>query len=287
MISSKTKLFAIIGDPVERSLSPAMHNAAFRALGLDCRYIAIQVPKGTLADVVKAIRKLRITGFNVTHPHKVEIVRLLDGLDESAKLVGAVNTVKTERGKLIGYNTDGAGAVLALKRGVSKLAGRRAVLLGAGGAARAIAFSLVKAGAKLTLANRTAAKARGLAAEIKRKLGVGVAVVSIKKRALTDAIKQADLLVNATTIGMAPDVNETLVTAGMMHRRLVVNDIVYEPLETKLLREAKRAGARTVNGLGMLVNQGALALEIWTGKRAPVKVMEVAAKRELQRRSMG
>lgn len=287
MISNKTKLFAIIGDPVERSLSPAMHNAAFRALGLDCRYIAIQVPKGTLADVVKAIRKLRITGFNVTHPHKVEIVRLLDGLDESAKLVGAVNTVKIERGKLIGYNTDGAGAVLALKREAGKLAGRRVVLLGAGGAARAIAFSLVKAGAKLTLANRTAAKARGLAAEIKRKLGVGVAVVSIKKRALTDAIKRADLLVNATTIGMAPNVNETLATAGMMHRKLVVNDIVYEPLETKLLREAKRAGARTVNGLGMLVNQGALALEIWTGKRAPVKVMEAAAKRELKRRSMG
>lgn len=284
MISSKTKLFAIIGDPVERSLSPAMHNAAFRALGLDCRYIAIQVPKGTLADVVKAMRKLRITGFNVTHPHKVEIVRLLDRLDESAKLVGAVNTVKTERGKLIGYNTDGAGAVRALEREVGKLAGRRVVLLGAGGAARAIAFSLVKAGAKLTLANRTASKARRLAAEIKRKLGVEVAVVSIKKRALTEAIKRADLLINATTIGMAPKVNETLVTADMMHRRLVVNDIVYEPLQTKLLREAKCAGAKTVNGLGMLVNQGALALEIWTGKRAPVKVMEAAAKRELQRR---
>jgi len=284
MITSKTKLFAIIGDPVERSLSPAMHNAAFKALGLDCRYIAIQVPKGTLVDVVKAIRKLRITGFNVTHPHKVEIVRLLDGLDDSAKLVGAVNTVKAERGKLTGYNTDGAGAVLALKRGAGKLAGRRVVLLGAGGAARAIAFSLAKAGAKLTLANRTASKARRLAAEIKRKLGVEVAVASIKKRALTDAIKRADLLVNATTIGMAPNVNETLATAGMMHRKLVVNDIVYEPLETKLLREAKRAGARTVNGLGMLVNQGALALEIWTGKRAPVKVMEAAAKRELRRR---
>jgi len=287
VISSKTKLFAIIGDQVERSLSPAMHNAAFKALGLDCRYIAIQVPKGTLADVVKAIRRLRITGFNVTHPHKVEIVRLLDGLDESARLVGAVNTVKIERGKLIGYNTDGAGAALALEREAGKLAGRRAVLLGAGGAARAIAFSLVKAGAKLTLANRTAAKARGLAAEIKRKLGVEVAVVSIRKRALTDAIKQADLIVNATTIGMAPNVNETLATAGMMHRKLVVNDIVYEPLQTRLLREAKRAGAKTVNGLGMLVNQGALALEIWTGKRAPVKVMEVAAKRELRRRSMG
>jgi len=286
MISSKTKLFAIIGDPVERSLSPAMHNAAFRALGLDCRYIAIQVPKGTLADVVKAMRKLRITGFNVTHPHKVEIVRLLDRLDESAKLVGAVNTVKTERGKLIGYNTDGAGAVRALEREVGKLAGRRVVLLGAGGAARAIAFSLVKAGAKLTLANRTASKARRLAAEIKRKLGVEVAVVSIKKRALTEAIKRADLLINATTIGMAPKVNETLVTADMMHRRLVVNDIVYEPLQTKLLREAKCAGAKTVNGLGMLVNQGALALEIWTWKRAPAKVMEAAAKRELRRRSI-
>ncbi len=284
MISGKTKLFALIGDPVEQSLSPAMHNAVFKALGLDCAYVALRVPKVMLADAMAGVRALGIAGLNVTHPHKVSIAGILDELDESASSVGAVNTVKNERGKLTGFNTDGAGAVRALEREVGKLAGRRAVLFGAGGAARAIAFSLVQAGVELTIANRTAVKAQVLAAEVERKFGTKVALVGIERRALGEAVKRADLLINATTIGMRPNVNQTLVTADMMHRGLVVNDIVYEPLQTKLLREAKRAGARTVNGLGMLVQQGALAFEVWTGKRAPIKVMEGAVKRELRRR---
>jgi shikimate dehydrogenase len=199
-------------------------------------------------------------------------------------MMGAVNTVKNERGKLIGFNTDGRGATLALEREVGKLRGRKVLLLGAGGAARAIAFSLVQAGARLTIANRTASKAKRLAAVIDRKLGVKVTQVNLEKRALADAVKRADIVINATTTGMFPNVNDTLVTAGVMHRGLIVNDIVYEPVQTRLLREAKKAGARAVNGLGMLVHQGALAFEIWIGKRAPVKVMEAAVKRELRRR---
>lgn len=283
-MSARTKLFALIGDPVERSLSPAMHNAAFRALGLDCTYVALRVPRAMLADAVAGVRAIGMAGLNVTHPHKVGIIGLLDELDESAEMVGAVNTVKNERGKLIGFNTDGRGATLALEREVGKLRGRKVLLLGAGGAARAIAFSLVQAGARLTIANRTASKAKRLAAVIDRRLGVKVTQVNLEKRALADAVKRADIVINATTTGMRPNVNETLVTAGVMHRGLIVNDIVYEPVQTRLLREAKKAGARTVNGLGMLVHQGALAFEIWTGKRAPVKVMEAAAKRELLRR---
>jgi shikimate dehydrogenase len=283
-MTKTTKLFALIGDPVERSLSPEMHNAAFDALGLDCAYIALRVPSEMLADVVEGIRAIRLAGFNVTHPHKVKIIGLLDKLDESAKMVGAVNIVKNVGGKFVGFNTDGDGAVRALESKVDKLSGKKILLLGAGGAARAIAFSLARAGAKLTVANRTAPSAKGLVATINKKLGVKAGHVALKKNILVGEIRRSNILINATSTGMYPDVDRTLVTADMMHRGLMVNDIVYEPLQTRLLREAKKAGARTIDGLGMLVHQGAMAFEIWTGKRAPVKVMEATVKRELSRR---
>jgi shikimate dehydrogenase len=278
-----TKLIALIGDPVERSLSPAMHNAAFEALGLDYAYLALRVPRAALEGAIASARVINMAGMNVTHPHKVNILSLLDDLDESAKLAGAVNTVKNDKGRLIGYNTDGAGAVRALENEVGELAGRRVLLLGAGGAGRAIAFSLAEKGAELTIANRTASKARELATAIKRNFGVDVRHAGIGRRELARAIKWADILINATTVGMYPKVDQTLVTADMMHRGLIVNDIVYEPIRTRLLREAKKAGARTVTGLGMLIHQGALSFKIWTGRQAPIKVMIAAAKRELRR----
>jgi len=282
-VTSGTKLIALIGDPVERSLSPVMHNAAFEALGLDYAYLALRVPQAALEGAIASARVINMAGMNVTHPHKINILSLLDELDESAELVGAVNTVKNDRGRLIGYNTDGAGAVRALEGEVGKLAGRKVLLLGAGGAARAIAFSLVKAGAELTIANRTASRAKELATVIKRNSGVDVGQTGIGRGELAGAVERADILINATAVGMYPDVNRVLVTADMMHRGLIVNDIVYEPLQTRLLREAKKAGARTVTGLGMLIHQGALSFEIWTGRRAPIKVMAAAAKRELRR----
>ena len=281
MISAKTKLFALIGDPVKGSLSPAMYNAAFKALGLDCAYVALRVPREMLADAIAGVRALGIAGLNVTHPHKIGILDLLDELDESASSVGAVNTVKNDRGKLIGFNTDGPGAVEALKQKVGGLKGSRVLLLGAGGAARAIAFSLAKEGAGLTIANRTVDKARALASAIEEKLGARVTISELERAVLVGAIKRSDILINATAVGMSPVADRTFVTADMMHRGLVVFDIVYEPLRTKLLREAKRAGANTIDGLGMLVNQGALAFEILAGKRAPIEVMEEAAKRGL------
>lgn len=284
MISTKTKLFAIIGDPVEGSLSPAMHNAVFRALGLDCVYLAFNVPRAELAGAIEGARALGLAGLNVTHPHKIAVVGLLDELDESASLVGAVNTIKNEKGKLIGFNTDGEGAVRALERKVGKLKGKRVLLLGAGGAGRAIAFSLAKAGAKLTVANRTVSRAEELARSIKRKLGASVKLVGLGKAELAPAIKSAEVLINSTSVGMRPDVDKTLVISDMMHPGLVVNDIVYEPLRTRLLREAERAGAKVVDGLGMLVHQGALAFEIWTGKKPPIEIMEGEARRELRRR---
>jgi len=283
MTSSETKLIAIIGDPIERSLSPAMHNAAFEALHLNYAYMALRVPQGALDGAIATARVLKIAGMNVTHPHKIKILSLLDGLDDSAELVGAVNTVKNDRGKLIGYNTDGAGAVRALESEAGELAGRRILLLGAGGAARAIAFSLVKEGAELNIANRTTSRAKELTAAIKRSLGTNVCIINLNRKELAETIKNTDIIINATTIGMHPNVNRTLLTAEMMHKGLIVNDIVYEPLQTRLLTEAKKAGARTVTGLGMLIHQAALSFEIWTGRRAPIKVMTAAAKRELRR----
>lgn len=224
-----------------------------------------------------------MAGMNVTHPHKINILSLLDKLDKSAKLVGAVNTVKNNRGKLIGYNTDGAGAVRALESEAGGLAGRRVLLLGAGGAARAIAFSLVKEGVELNIANRTASRARELKTAIKRSLGKNVGLINLNRKELCETIKNSDIIINATTIGMRPNVNRTLLTADLMHKGLIVNDIVYEPLQTRLLTEAKKAGARTVTGLGMLIQQAALSFEIWTGRRAPIKVMTAAAKSELRR----
>lgn len=282
MLSPRTKIYLLIGDPVEQSLSPAMHNAAFKALGLNSVYIALRVPKPMLAHVMVGVRAMGITGLNVTTPHKITIMDMLDKLDESAKLVGAVNTVKNLKGKLIGFNTDGEGALRALKQKVKSISGKKVVLMGAGGAARAIAFSLAKAGAEISIANRTVSRARVLASTIEKRFGASAKPLGLERPELARVVKQADVLINATTAGMHPNVKQTLVTANMMHRGLVVNDIVYKPLETRLLREAKRAGAKTVDGLGMLVHQGALAFEIWTRRRAPIKVMEAAARRELR-----
>lgn len=282
MVSGSTKLFALIGDPVERSLSPVMHNAAFRELGLDCMYVALRVTRDSIQEAVEGVRALGIRGLNVTTPHKVDIVRLLDELDESASRVGAVNTVRNDDGKLIGFNTDGQGAIRALREKVGELSGRKVVLLGAGGAARAIAFSLAEAGVELTIANRTISKARKLAASIEQKLGSRVEYVGLKQEILKEVLERADILINATSVGMYPDVDRTPVKADIMHSGLIVNDIVYEPLETRLLREAKDVGAQTVDGLGMLVHQGAVSFELWTGRRAPIGVMEAAVRRELQ-----
>ncbi len=277
-------VFALIGDPVEGTLSPAMMNAAFRSLGLSHGYVPVRVRAELLADAVAGFRAMGVAGFNITIPHKISVITLLDKLDASAEAIGAVNTVKNVRGRLVGYNTDGAGALRHLEGNVGKIKGKRVLMLGAGGAARAIGFSLAGAGAELTIANRTGGRARELAAAIGRRLKVHVGSMPMGRAQLQAAIEGSDILVNATSVGMRPDEGKTLVTAGMMHRDLAVFDIVYKPLRTRLLREAVVAGAVTVEGLGMLVQQAALAFEIWTGKKAPIKVMEAAAREELRRK---
>ncbi len=281
----QSKIFMLLGDPVEGTLSPAIMNAAFRSLGLGHAYVAVRVPEKLLTDAIAGVRVMGVAGINVTIPHKITVMGLLDKLDESAVAAGAVNTIKDAQGKLVGYNTDGAGALKNLEESVGRIRGKRVMLLGAGGAARAVAFSIAKAGAELTIANRTVSRTRELAATIEHKLGVNVGSIPMDRAHLGKAIRDKDILINATSVGMQPNVNKTLVTSGMMHRDLVVYDIVYKPLRTRLLQEAERAEARAVEGLGMLVQQAAMAFEIWTGKRAPVKVMDAAARDELKRRA--
>lgn len=278
-----SRAFVLIGDPVEGTLSPAMMNAAFRSLGLSHAYVAVRVPEKLLVEAMTGLRAMDVAGLNVTIPHKISIITLLDRLDESAATVGAVNTIKNAHGKFIGFNTDGAGALRNLEAKFGKVDGKRVLLLGSGGAARSIAFSVAKAGAGLMIANRKVARAKELASAVESRLGVKVGYMPMNRTQLKKAIKASDILINATSVGMRPKADETLVTSDMMHGDLVVYDIVYKPLRTRLLQEAELAGARSAEGLGMLVQQAALAFEIWTGKKAPVKVMEAAARNELGR----
>ncbi|MEM2192047.1 MAG: shikimate dehydrogenase, partial [Candidatus Hadarchaeales archaeon] len=238
-------------------------------------------PSKFLAAAVAMARRLGVKGLNVTIPHKVAVIKYLDRLDKSARDEGAVNVVANVNGKLVGYNTDGAGALAALEEEAGKVKGKRVVVVGAGGAARAIVHSLVTAGADVLVANRTLEKAKVLAEIVRKATGRSIEVIPFEKKLLKETIAGADILINATSVGMRPKVGQTIATADMLHPGLIVNDIVYKPLRTKLLREAEKAGARTVDGLGMLVNQAALAFKIWTKKDPPVEVMRRAAERAL------
>lgn len=282
MISGKTRVITIIGNPVEHSVSPSMHNAAFRELGLDYVYVAFQVTSDTIREALGGISSLGIEGANVTIPHKTAVLDHMDELHESASKVGAVNTIKNEAGSLIGFNTDGEGALRALESEIGKVADKPILLLGSGGAARAIAFSLVEAGADLTISNRTTSKAEDLVNSISNKMDVEANWIELSEEALIERIGDSDILINATSVGMEPNVDEALVTADMMHSDLIVNDIVYKPPKTRLLKEAEKAGAKTIGGLEMLVHQGAASLEIWTGKKAPIDVMREAAREAIE-----
>jgi len=272
----------LLGDPVEGSLSPIIHNAAFRSLKMPAIYVAVRTLSDYLGDMVNGIRALGIKGFNVTIPHKVTVMDLLDELDNSASSVEAVNTVKNKRGKLVGFNTDGLGALQALTDELGSVKGKRVLLLGAGGAARAIAYALAGEGCEVKVANRTPSRAEALASIVRKNLGHEIQVLSLEKRELAKTIKDVEILINATSVGMRPHDDSALVTSDILHREVTVMDIVYKPLETKLLREAKKAGCRTINGLNMLVNQAAMSFKIWTGRKPPVKVMKEAAQRVLE-----
>ena len=263
-------VFAVFGDPIEHSMSPKMHNAAFTDLGMDCEYHAFRVGRESLRDALIGAKAMGFGGVNLTVPLKEEALNIVDA-DPLAAMIGAVNTVNFKDG-MRGYNTDGIGAKRALADAGVDVAGSKVLIVGAGGAARAIGFQFANDGADITIANRTEKRALDLAHDVSN---VGTA----QGTGLTDLkslIAKADILINTTTVGMHPNTDQTIATADDMHPDLTVFDIVYNPLETRLQREAKAAGATAVNGVMMLVYQGAEAFRIWNNVEPPVDVMKNA-----------
>jgi shikimate dehydrogenase len=285
MISGKTIICGVIGDPIEHTMSPIMHNTAFKTLGLDYAYVPFKVKSLELRKAIEGIRGLNIRGLNVTIPHKVSIMQFLDRIDPLAEKIGAVNTIVNDAGILTGYNTDATGFLQTLHDKDIEPREKRVLLLGAGGAARAIGCILAEEGAQLTILNRKQelSWAEDLANRLNHYYGINVKVGELTHENLQKAIDSADILVNATSIGMSPDNDQTPAPADLFCANLTVLDVVYNPLQTRLLREAKTADARTIDGLEMLVWQGAIAFEKWTGKKAPVDVMRKSVLSLLQK----
>ena len=276
-ITAKTKLCGLIGDPVEHSLSPAMHNAAFRALGLDYAYLPLRVRREDLPAAIAGVRAFNIRGLNITIPHKVEVIGLLDEIDRPARQIGAVNVLLNDSGRLTGYNTDAQGFLHMLTGHGIEPQAKNVVVLGAGGAARAICFALASRGATLTILNRTAARAQACAEDVSKTFSTQIRVLDLDRENLAYALQGAAMLVNATSVGMLPDAGVSPVDPDLLGAHLTVVDIVYNPGQSKLLKEARKAGAKTINGLEMLTWQGALAFEKWTGRQPPLDIMRRAA----------
>ena len=281
-----SKLVGIIGYPIRHSISPVFQQAALDHHSLDATYQAWEVEPHSLPEFINGLRSPDTLGINVTVPHKEAVMSHLDQIDDWATMAGAVNTIINEGGKLIGHNTDGSGFIKALEEhGHFSPEGCSVLIIGAGGSAKAVALALARRGvAAITIANRTLRRAQGLA-ELVRKHGPRVEAIPLvpPEDALAQAAATCDLLVNCTTIGMkhGPDEESSPIPAQLILSGALVYDLVYNPPETPLLREAARSGAATLGGLPMLVYQGAASFEFWTGKPAPVEVMLKAAKAAL------
>lgn len=265
-INGATQLCMIVGDPVTHSLSPAMHNTAYEAMGIDDQFVftAARVRIEDLGTVAQAVRAMGIRGLTCTIPHKIEIMQYLDEIDPVAKKIGAVNTVVNEEGRLIGYNTDWLGVVTPLTQRTS-LSGKTIALIGAGGAARAMAYAAVANGATLSIFNRT----RENAEEIARDLG-GTAY-SFEK---LQQVQEHDIILNATSLGMGDQEGLSPVPAEYLHAEQIVFDAVYKPRQTRLLQDAAHSGATCIEGWEMLLHQGTAQFELYTGTQAPVEVMK-------------
>lgn len=273
-INAHTQFCGVIGNPVEHSLSPAIHNAAFQKLGLNFVYLAWRVE--TIGDAIKGLRALgNFRGASVTIPHKVSAIPFLDEVEPTARHIGAINTIVADKGKLTGYNTDAVGALRALREGGVALNGNHVVILGSGGAARAIAFALAaeSAIAYLTLLGIDERERHQLATDLQAKTALPVKEAHLDDTALRRALPEAQVLIHCTPMGMHPKVEETCVPTKVLHPKLAVMDIVYNPRETRLLKEAQAAGCRVVRGLEMFLNQAAAQFELWTNRTAPVDVM--------------
>lgn len=278
-IKGSTNVVGLIGNPVEHSFSPPMHNAAFKALNMDYVYVAFDVLPENLENAIKGGNALNIKGLNVTIPHKINVMKYLNEIDEVARLIGAVNTIDFKN--LKGYNTDGIGAIKAIKE-VTPIENKKVILVGAGGASRAISFYLAKENPEeIIILNRNTKKAENLSKDIlSSKLTDNVKSGSIDE--IEKYIRDGDILVDSTPLGMYPHTEDApIATSDMMHEDLVVNDIVYNPNETALIKEAIKADAKPVYGIKMLLYQGAESFKIWTNQEPPIDVMEKALKETL------
>ena len=281
IISGKTKVCGVIGSPLEHTLSPILHNAAFESLELDYVFLAFKVEASEVENALNGVRALRIQGLNVTMPNKNAVIKYIDELDPTAKTMASVNTILNRNGKLLGFNTDGVGALNSLEQNGVGLKGKKILLLGAGGAARAIAYILSQEADELLILNRTLKPARELADLLKQRFNKKISADELTPRIVKNNVAKVDVLINATSVGMKPNAELSLVESNWLKPNLVVMDIVYDPIETKLAKDAKMAGAKVVSGVEMLIYQAAASFEIWTACKAPIEVMRKAALSEI------
>jgi shikimate dehydrogenase len=284
--SGKTAVYGIIGDPIDHVISPLIQNAAFQSAGIDAVYVPFHVRKSSLRSAIDGLRSLGIRGFNVTAPHKLQVMHCLDNLDHLAVEIGAVNTVLNENGSLCGYNTDGLGALKALEEAGATIEGRSCLLFGAGGASRAIAHTLASHVESIIIVNRTVAKARQLERRLQRNFRIKTKTLSLTSGTLRHFIEESDLIVNASSMGMNGRANPP-VKSGWFRKEQYVFDCVYKPVETKLLKLAADNDARTINGLDLVVNQGACSFELWTRRAAPITEMRKSIAQSMLERTRG
>lgn len=277
MITGHTKLTGLLGSPVEHSISPMMHNESFRVLGLDYAYLAFDVGEQELETAVEGLKALKVKGFNLTMPNKNRMCHLCDRLSPAAEIIGAVNTVENRNGELVGHSTDGSGYMLAVKNAGYDILGKKMTLFGAGGAGTSIFVQAALDGvAEISVFNRRTPffeRAEQIIRKLNERTSCKIRLydyedVSVLRREIGDSA----ILTNATSVGMAPNLEDCILKdSSMLHPDLIVSDVIYNPKETKLLKMAKEAGCRTFNGMYMLLYQGAEAFRIWTGQEMPVE----------------
>ena len=267
-----SKSFAVIGDPIDHSLSPNIHSAAFREMALDSSYIAYRIPKGELEEGIEGLKKINIYGFNITIPHKIEMMRYLDKMDEACSLIGAVNTVTNKDGILKGYNTDMDGFLEPFKKRKLTIANSKVLLIGAGGAARAIVAGFAKEKVKsITIANRTLENANSLSEFAKR---IGLNSNAMETKQVKDTAKNYDIIVNATSVGLRNE--PSIISLQGINEKTIVYDIVYMPMNTDFIKKAKEKNAIIIYGYEMLLGQAVRAFEIWHDMEAPYNAMKKA-----------
>lgn len=294
MVDGKTRILGVIGDPIEHTFSPAMHNAGLNALGLNYIYLPFHVTEDRLGECIQGAKAMGIEGLNVTIPHKTNVIKHLDDIDQVASMIGAVNTIQfiydeenessnqnnESNVRAKGFNTDGYGCVRAIQEKTS-VKGKKVTITGAGGASRAIAFQIANSGIdELSILNRNLMKAESLADDLKSNLssiGIDIGINAYEIDNLKRELDNSDIFIDTTPLGMYPNVNDNpIAESDMLHEDLLVNDIVYTPMETSLIKEAIKANTEVVYGYKMLLYQGIRSFEIWLNQEAPVDVMEKA-----------